>query len=196
MSVASPPRLMTLAEFLDLPDRGKERMLIRGELWERKMTVRNPWHSSLVARITILLGIWARQQPKATGEIVSGDAGFRLSQNPDSYVGVDVAFVAKDMPLYRQGKKVVFDGPPILAVEVLSPSDQQADIDAKIDEYLAAKVALIWFVNPHRQIITVYRPDAELQVFSKSSTITGEPHLPGFSCSLAELFADLPSPVV
>jgi Uma2 family endonuclease len=195
MSTASPPRLMTLAEFLDLPDRGKERMLIRGELWERKMTVRNPWHSSLVARITILLGIWARQV-KAVGEIVSGDAGFRLAKNPDSFVGVDVAYVAKDTPLYRQGKKVVFDGPPILAVEVLSPSDQQADIDAKIDEYLAANVPLIWIVNPHRQTVTVYRPDAELQVFLPSSTLTAEPHLPGFAVSVAELFADLPSPAV
>ena len=52
---------------------------------------------------------------------------------------IDVAYTAKDTPLYRQGKKVVFDGPPILAVEVLSPSDQQADIEAKVDEYLTAK---------------------------------------------------------
>lgn len=193
MSIAPSPPLMTLAEFLELPDRGKERMLIRGVLWERKMTVRNPWHSSLVARITILLGIWLRQQTKVIGEIVCGDSGFRLSKDPDSFVGVDIAFVAKDAPLYRQGKKVVFDGPPILAVEVLSPSDQQADIDAKIDEYLAANVPLIWIVNPHRQLITAYRAGSEPQVYSGASTITADPYLPGFACSIAELFSDLPA---
>lgn len=191
MSVASPPRLMTAAEFLELPDRGKERMLIRGVLWERKMTVRNPWHSSLVARIVFFLQAWAVKQ-KSGGFVLAGDAGFRLHTEPDSFVGIDVAYAAKDTPLFHQGKKVVFDGPPILAVEVLSPSDQQADIDAKIDEYLAAKVPLIWVVNPHRHIISVYRPDAELQVFTESSTMSGDPHLPGLSFSVAELFADLP----
>lgn len=193
MSIAPSPPLMTLAEFLELPDRGKERMLIRGVLWERKMTVRNPWHSSLVARIAALLVIWLRQQSKVTGDVVSGDAGFRLTKNPDSFVGIDVAFVAKDMPLYRQGKKVVFDGPPILAVEVLSPSDQQADIDAKIDEYLAANVPLIWIVNPHRQLITAYRTGSEPQVYSGTTTITADPYLPGFAFAVAELFADLPA---
>jgi Uma2 family endonuclease len=187
---------MTVTEFLDLPDRGKERMLIHGKVWQRKKFLRDPRHACLVARIPWYLDRWLKQQSDIQGWLVGGSAGFRLSKDPDTVIGIDVALAEKVTPIFRHHMDAVFDGPPILAVEVLSPSDQQAEIDAKIDEYLVAKVPLIWFVNPHRQIITVYRPDAELQVFSKSSTITGDPHLPGFSVSVAELFADLPAQVV
>ena len=193
MSVGSPPQLMTLSEFLDLPERRVERMLIRGELWESKMTFRNPWHSSVLGQLTFLLMQWYRQQTAIRGTVVVGDAGFRLSKNPDSFVGIDAAFAPQGTPLFHQGKKVVFDGPPLLAVEVLSPSDRTDAIEAKIDEYLAASVPLVWVISPHHRTVTVFRPDAEPELYSQSETLSGEPHLPGLSFQVAELFADVPA---
>jgi hypothetical protein len=100
MSVGSPSQLMTLSEFLDLPERRVERMLIRGKLWERKMTYRNPWQSSVLARLTFLLQRWFLGQSTVRGTVVVGDAGFRLSKDPDSVVGVDAGFAVQGTPLF------------------------------------------------------------------------------------------------
>ncbi|OYW25048.1 MAG: hypothetical protein B7Z55_00475 [Planctomycetales bacterium 12-60-4] len=190
MSVDSPPRRMTVDEFLSLRDRRDvERMLIRGELWERKMTYRNPWHSTVLAQITFFLQQWNRTQQAFQGFVVAGDAGFRIKGRADSVVGIDAAIVLKQTPLYRYGGKVVFDGPPILAVEILSPSDRQKDIETKVDIYLGANVPLVWIIAPHQRTVTVYRPDAEPELFAQSATLTGEPHLPGLSIPVSELFA-------
>ncbi len=57
MSTDSPPKLMAIDEFLKLPERKTiERWLIRGELVERKMSVRNPFHSSVMMELGIILG--------------------------------------------------------------------------------------------------------------------------------------------
>lgn len=192
MSVDSPPRRMTVDEFLSLRDRRDvERMLIRGELWERKMTYRHPWHSSVLMKVAFFLEQWYRSQSELIGTVVGGDAGFRIMGPKDSIVGIDAAFVPKDTPLYRYGGKVVFDGPPILAVEILSPSDRQKDIDTKVDIYLGANIPLVWIIAPHQQTVTVYRPDAEPKLFAQSATLSGEPHLPGLTIPVGELFVDV-----
>ena len=49
---------MTTEEMLALPQNGVERWLIRGELREVPMTVRNRRHSRLMARIAYLLESW------------------------------------------------------------------------------------------------------------------------------------------
>lgn len=156
------------------------------------MTYRNLWHCSALTQITFILESWLRSQSTLRAYVMSGDIGFRIRRNPDSFVGIDAAIVLVDTPLYRQGRKAIFDAPPLLAVEITSPSDRQDDIDKKVDEYLAAKVPLVWIVNPHRLTVTVYRPDAEPVLYAQSAEMTGEPHLPGLKIKVADLFVDLP----
>src|SRR5690242_1140644 len=100
MSVANPPRLMTTEEFLALPDDGVERWLIRGELREfpggnlqgKAMTVRNRWHSRVMTRMAKFLDNWLDGQPEPRGSVLCGEAGVRLSHDPESVVGVDVVY--------------------------------------------------------------------------------------------------------
>ena len=63
--------------------------------------------------------------------MVSGEAGFVLRQNPPSGVGIDIAYVSAEVAA-RQPDAAYFDGPPVLAVEILSPSDTQESIDEKV----------------------------------------------------------------
>ena len=97
MSTLTAPRMLTLEEFAAMPDDGVERELIRGEVRERAMTRRNRNHSKVEHRINKILGIWLDTQPEPGGEIVSGEAGFDLSRNPDSGVGIDVAYVSAEV---------------------------------------------------------------------------------------------------
>jgi hypothetical protein len=81
MSTAMAPKLMTVEEFLALPDDGVERWLIRGQLREypgSDTTRRDKLHSITEGRITGQLGGWLSTQPEPRGEVVCGDAGFIL----------------------------------------------------------------------------------------------------------------------
>ena len=63
---------------------------------------------------------------------------------------------------------------------------------AKVEEYLAAGVQLVWVVYPQSRTVTAYRPDRTV-VFRTDDTITAEPVLPDFSRPVADLFP-VPSP--
>src|SRR3954468_16921129 len=92
-------KLMTTEEFLALPDDGVERWLIRGVVREfgDSTTRRNRDHSRIVMRLGQLLGDWLDKQPAPRGEIVGGEAGCRLSRDPDVTVGIDVAYVSAEV---------------------------------------------------------------------------------------------------
>ena len=86
-TVATP---MTTKEMLALPENGMERWLIAGELRERPMTVRNRFHSRVMACVTTELELWLRQQSPPRGQVRCGEAGCRLRRDPDTTVGIDV----------------------------------------------------------------------------------------------------------
>lgn len=187
MSRLASVRPMTTEEMLALPEDGMDRELIRGELREQSMTRRNRRHSRTESRIVSLLDRWLETQPEPRGQIVSGEAGFRLTRDPDTTVGIDVAYVSAEVAA-REPEGVFFEGPPVLAVEVLSPSDQQEDVDEKVLLYLETGVALVWVVNPRFRTVTVFRPDGPPVLFNDQQEIGDETHLPGFRVGVAKLF--------
>lgn len=190
MATAAPSRAaMTLEEFEALPDDdGVERMLIRGKLWEMPMTKRNRKHSRANSRVAQHLENWLDTRPEPRGEIVCGEAGFTLSHDPDSGVGIDVAYVSAELSAATPETASYFQGPPILAVEILSPSDKQEEIDAKVELYLASGVLMVWIMNPRFRTVTVHRPDAEPVLFNATQELAADPVLPGFRVRVADLF--------
>jgi Uma2 family endonuclease len=190
MSATAPSKLMTVEEFLALPDDGVERWLIRGELREKRdtdMTRRNKPHSITEARITSLLGTWLATQPTPRGEVVCGEAGFILRRDPESSAGVDVALITA-----AQADQVtdttMIEGPPILIAEVLSPHDTQEEVAERAAEYLDCGVRVVWLVSTHFRTVTVLRPGAEPVLYNRTQALAGDPELPGFSCPVADLF--------
>jgi Uma2 family endonuclease len=189
-------RLYTTEELLAMPDDGVERWLIRGQLREKTtllsekpMTVRNRFHSRIMARISQLLMNWLDKQSEPQGQVLCGEAGCRLRRNPDTAVGIDVAYVAADVVKQQGEDTTIIDGVPVLAVEILSPSDTVEEIKEKIDDYLAAGVALVWIVDPHDQTVTVYRKGARPELVNVDQELKAEPSLPGFCVKAAEVFA-------
>lgn len=189
MATATSERLMTAEEFLQVPDDGMERMLIRGRLWEKPMTKRNRWHSRVEAQIVYLLKAWLETRSRPRGEILSGEAGFRIRRNPDTAVGIDVAYVSHEVAVREPDDTRLVDGPPTLAVEILSPNDKQEELTAKLDSYLEAGVPLVWVVEPHFQTVTVYTPGGRPEMYSGEDVLSGEPHLPGFRATVGRIFA-------
>ncbi|HME71268.1 MAG TPA: Uma2 family endonuclease [Myxococcota bacterium] len=188
MSLIMSPRTMTTEELESLPEDGIDRELIRGQLREKPMTRRNRWHSTVEVSIAHFLRNWLDSQPKPLGLVVGGEAGFRLRRNPDSTVGIDVAFVSAEVAA-NEPDATYFEGAPVLAVEILSPSDKQEEIDEKVELYLETGVAIVWVVNPRFRTVVVFRAHSAPEMFNEHQELTAEPHLPGFRISVARLFA-------
>src|SRR5687768_1129839 len=115
MSTATPPRLMTTEEMLALPDNGMRRELIRGELQETPETRRGRRHSRTTAAIAEVLRQWLKSQPEPRGEVLCGEAGFRLKRNPDTTVGVDVVYISPQLATGTPDDAFIIDGTPVLA---------------------------------------------------------------------------------
>ena len=178
----------TTEELLAMPDDGCDRWLIAGELKERPMTKRNRFHSRVMVRLSRLLDQWLDTQPEPRGEILCGEAGVRLRRNPDTTVGVDVAYVSAETLARQTTDSTIIEGVPTLIVEILSPSDTIEDVNEKIDTYLATGVALVWIVDPHRHTVTIHRPAAEPELLNIRQTLSANPQLPGFQAAVSEFF--------
>jgi Uma2 family endonuclease len=189
MSTATAPRLMTTEELLALPDDGVERWLIRGELREGGMTRRNRWHSRIEARLAHLLGEWLDRQPEPRGAVYSGEAGVILRRDPDTTVGVNVAYVSAEIAAAEPDDTTMLLGVPTLAVEVLSPTNTEEQVNEKLDAYRDARVPLVWVVDPHLRTVLALRPGVEPVLFNVTSEIDAEPHLPGFRVPVGRIFA-------
>jgi Uma2 family endonuclease len=181
--------LMNSEELFALrPSKKVDRWLFRGELRESKVTKRNPSHSGAVIAMGGILRNWLLQQPAPRGKLYGGEVYFRIRKNPDTNVGIDLALASPEQ-VAATGKKASFiDGPPILAVEVLSPYDKQKEIDETIGEYEECGVKVIWIVDPIDETVTVYRPDKKPVLFNSDQELPGDPELPGFRCRVAEIF--------
>ena len=179
------PQWMTTEELLALPeDDATERWLLRGRLIERPRTWHNFTHCRTEAKIAYVLNNWLAQQPEPRGLVVSGEAGFRLSRHPDFTVGIDVAYLSAEQMAATAKRASLIEGPPVLAVEILSPSDRVDGLGEKIDGYLQAGVKLAWRVEPVFGLITVFRPDAEPEGLNVNDDLDGGPRLPGFRVSV------------
>jgi Uma2 family endonuclease len=179
---------MTTEEMLALPDNGMERWLIAGELKERPMTVRNRFHSLVLISAGTELKLWLRQQPSPRGQVLGGEAGVRLSRDPDTTVGIDVVYVSAEVVVRQTDETTLIDGVPTLAVEILSPNDTVEEIHDKVTTYRLAGVPLVWIVDPYSRTVRVHRADAEPELYNIRQELSGEPHLPGFLVPVARLF--------
>ena len=186
--VELPRKKMTLDEFNAIAEEPAwDRMLIRGELWEKPSTQHDRWHAKTEARIVQLLHSWLETQTENSGEVFSGEVGCDFPDLETGF-GIDVAYFSDDVLSQQSDDSKYIVGPPILAVEVLSPSERKEEIDAKVLSYLDGGVKLIWIVDYRFQTVTVYRPDADPKMFTGDQEITGEEHLLGFSVPVSKLF--------
>lgn len=189
MSESPTVKLMTSEDLFALPPSKKvDRWLFRGELRESKVTKRNPSHAGTVMTIGLLLGNWLAKQPKPHGKVYGGEAYFRIRKDPETNVGIDVAIATAEQVAALKKKSSFVDGAPILAVEVLSPNDKHKDIVDAVEEYLDCGVKQVWIVDPYTETVVVHRSGREPVQYTLSQTLLGGDDLPGFQCSVAEIF--------
>jgi Uma2 family endonuclease len=117
------------------------------------------------------------------------NGGFYLRRNPDTVRGPDVAFLRSERVPSGGLPSGFLDGPPDLAVEVVSHNDSAAEVEAKLRDYLAHGVQRVWLVYPTTRTIVAFRPDGSAQSYREGDVLTDEALLPGLSLAVREVFA-------
>jgi Uma2 family endonuclease len=117
---------------------------------------------------------------------LSGEAGVALARDPDTVRIPDLFVTRYDHlpPNYTGGIDVV----PDLVIEIRSPSDRPGILGAKMRDYFTAGTTMVWVVDQPKRMVTIYTPTALPRVITGDEPLTGDPVLPGFSCTLDELF--------
>jgi Uma2 family endonuclease len=174
----------TVAEFEAIS--GDERVeLIDGVIIP--MPPASDWPTSVTATITILLGMHVR--PRRLGRVYSAEAGFVLFPGRETVRVPDVAFVRADRMPQGEARWHFPRLAPDLAVEVLSPTDRDRDVRAKVAMYQEAGVPLIWLVDPEAQTVTVLALGQEPVTLTAADTLDGGEVLPDLRIEVAEIFA-------
>lgn len=182
MALAPHDRPMTAEEYARLPDDGRRTELSAGTLVSEPIPL--PRHGQLQARLARYLAEYAEAHDLG---VVLTDAGFLLSENPDTVRGPDVAFVRRDRYDPDEAARTFFKGAPDLAVEIVSPSNRPAEIRAKIADYFAAGATAVWVIHPERRSAAVYRGLLDRRTIEEDGALDGEEVLPGFTLRLEEL---------
>jgi len=77
---------------------------------------------------------------------------------------------------------------PDFVIELRSPSDPLAPIEAKMREYIENGSRLGWLLDPEERRAHIYRPDEQTRVLDKPERISGDPVLPGFVLDLQPIW--------
>src|SRR5436190_11778637 len=114
------------------------------------------------------------------------ESGFKLTSNPDTIRGPDVAFISQSR--LPEPEPVGYPAlAPDLVVEILSPGDRPGEVLGKVADWLSAGTRLVWVVDPERRLARVYRADGAEAIVTAEQELQGEDVVPGFVCPLATI---------
>jgi Uma2 family endonuclease len=138
------------------------------------------------AEIAGQLWYWNRTQAAVPGHNYESSAGFKL---PNGAVRApDVAWLSRAARAVAEQAGGFLAACPEFVVEIRSPSDRLATLQAKMLEYLENGVQLGFLLDVAAETAYIYRPGQPAEtVQSYDQELSGEPVLPGFRLDLRPL---------
>ncbi len=185
MSVAAQTQY-TPEDLLAMPD-GDCYELVGGQLLERQMGM----ESSLVgSRLLSRLQRFCEEQGQ--GWTFNSDNGYQCFPHEPSLVRrPDLSFIRHGRLPGGMVPKGWAKIPPDLAVEVVSPNDNAYQLDDKLEDYEKVGVPLVWIVYPNSRTVLIRRSDGTMSHLHEDDILSGENVIPGFQCSVREIFPPL-----
>lgn len=172
---------ITFEQFQKLPEReGTIYELDEGELlMEPSPAVR---HNLIRQRIAMKLMQFVESHRLG---IVLEEMDFRLAS--DTVRNPDVAFVTAEHLKKIDVDRSPVDGAPVLAVEVISPSNTAQDMVKKTQQYIQAGCRSVWIVYPSLRLVEVHSPAGVRRVLEPELLREGS-LFPEFALSLGYVF--------
>lgn len=178
-------RPITAEELLALPDDGKRRELVRGEL--RELTPAGSEHGYLALRIASRLERFVDENN--LGRTYTAETGFKVATDPDTVRAPDAAFVSRERVEAAGRIAGYFPGAPDLAVEVVSPNDRHSDVVEKSLSWLASGCRMVVVADPERKVVTVYRSRKDIRIITEGEALDGADVVSGWKLPVSEIFA-------
>jgi Uma2 family endonuclease len=173
--------LITFEELERLPNVPGKRELIDGEVLELPPAKRK--HNENAEQFFLAL-VQATEAARLQSKSIFGrphiGMGYRVMRNPDSWLVPDVSIAHADQP----GEDYL-EGAPLLAVEIISPSNGAEEIERKRKLYLEHGGVEVWVVYPMMKSVWVFRA-------GHAQEFTDAPHseiIPGLRLALDPLLA-------
>ena len=113
-------------------------------------------------------------------------AGAIFRRNPDTVRGPDLSYFSFErLPDIPDDHPEV---PPNLVVEVLERNESPPSVADRVQDFIDSGVSVVWLVEPHPRIVTVYAGSMRGIEYDETDTLDGGTVLPGFTCPVADLF--------
>ena len=177
-------KLLTADDLLRLYSQGVRGELVRGELRETVASGRE--HGQLVMNLGFLMGAFIR--PRRLGVLFGSDSGVWLERDPDTVREPDIGFVSRDKAPYGVRVTGYEEEVPDLVVEVVSPSDSAREANERALMWKGFEVRIVWMLFPDTRTVNVYGEDGSVTTLGEGDWLDGGDVLPGFSCSVSEIF--------
>jgi Uma2 family endonuclease len=134
------------------------------------------------AEFTADFVIWNRKYQ--LGEVFDSSTCFKLPNGANR--SPDVAWIKKDRwdALTPEQQKKFPPIAPDFVLELMSPSDELKDTQAKMQEYIDNQVKLGWLINPQARQVEIYRQNQPMEILDSPTELSGEDILPGFILDL------------
>jgi len=180
----------TSADLEKFPDDGKRYEIIDGELYVSRQP--HYYHQLVCSNVVGLLKAWNKRTGLGQVNLAPG-----VIFAEDDDVAPDVVWTSNARLATILSPDGKLHAAPELVVEVLSlgTANEQRDRDAKLKLYSRRGVREYWIIDWRTRQLEMYRrEDAELTLIGTlfEGDALNTPLLPGFTCSVAELFEDIP----
>jgi Uma2 family endonuclease len=184
MTVAAEPKLLTIDEFLSLPDSvGYE--LVEGVLTERKPM--GALSDYVAQQVAFELINYCRRT--GAGHVFGAETTYRCFGEPNTGRRADVSFIRKGRLAGERIPEGAIEIPADLAVEVISPTDLAYEVEEKVTPYLRHGFGEVWIVYPNTRTVHVHRPGEPIANLGADNSLAGQGPLAGFSCAVRQFFS-------
>jgi len=177
------PGTATVEDVVRLDDH-KDRLceLVDGVLVEKPMGFYESYLAMLLGRLLVEF------VEKTDLGIVAGEAGM-LQLFPNQVRIPDLSFLSWDsLSETRLGEHAAPEVAPDLAVEIISRSNTEREMDVKLGEYFTAGARQVWYIYPELRTVHVFTAPEEKRVLTEGDRLDGGDLLPGFELDLRDFF--------
>lgn len=167
--VQTPSKILTLAEFLLLPETKPASEYIDGQIIQKPMPQGK--HSAIQGELVPAINdvVKSKRIARAFPEL-------RCTFGGRSTVPDIVVFLWNRIPRDENGEVAnTFPAAPDWTIEILSPEQSQTKVTKNILHCLKHGTQMGWLIDPDEQTVFVYRPKQELEVLDGPNQVVPVP---------------------
>ncbi len=182
--VQTRSKLLTLAEFLELPETTPASEYIDGQIIQKPMPKGK--HSVIQEELLTAINAIIKRQ-----KIARAFPELRCTFGGHSTIPDIAVFIWNRIPCDENGEIAdTFSIAPDWTIEILSPAQSQTKVTKNILHCLKYGTQMGWLIDPAEKTVFVYRPKQEVEVFDEPDALLPVPSFVSeLNLSIENLFA-------